>query len=76
MYRARPRSSTDIALSLLSAWGDTLNMAGSRRRLNHIRGRWTHHVIIEKETDLDEDVKGWLHEAYVFSQSRKSKSRN
>lgn len=36
-------------------------------------GRWTHHVIIEKEADLDEDVRGWLHEAYDFS--RKSGGR-
>ncbi len=27
-------------------------------------GRWTHHVIIEKESDLNDDVKGWLKEAY------------
>lgn len=28
-------------------------------------GRWTHHVVIEKESDLDDDVKNWLREAFI-----------
>jgi adenylate kinase family enzyme len=27
-------------------------------------GRWTHHVVIQKEADLDDQVKQWLKEAY------------
>lgn len=30
-------------------------------------GRWTHHVIIETEADLDDVVKTWLEEAYLGS---------
>jgi hypothetical protein len=30
-------------------------------------GRWTHHVIIEKQADLDEDVRAWLRESYDLS---------
>lgn len=30
-------------------------------------GRWTHHVIIEKGSDLDETVFNWLSEAYEYS---------
>lgn len=40
-------------------------------------GRWTHHVIVEHEADLDADVRGWLAEAYAFGQidrRRKAKS--
>ncbi len=37
-------------------------------------GRWTHHVIIEKESDLDENVRAWLREAYEFTQSRKPRT--
>jgi hypothetical protein len=33
-------------------------------------GRWTHHVIIQNEADLNNDVNQWLREAYAFSQSR------
>jgi len=44
-----------------------------KRRIGNVRiedvveprpGRFTHHVIIEKESDLDEDVRAWLREAY------------
>lgn len=27
-------------------------------------GRFTHHVIIEKESDLDQEVREWLRKAY------------
>jgi hypothetical protein len=30
-------------------------------------GRWTHHVVIENETDLDVPVEGWLREAYALA---------
>ena len=29
--------------------------------------RWTHHVIVEKETDLDDELMGWIDEAFQFS---------
>ena len=35
-------------------------------------GRWTHHVYIENEYDLTDDVHKWLIEAYTFGQIRKS----
>ena len=28
---------------------------------------WTHHVLIQKERDLDQDLRDWLHEAYINS---------
>jgi hypothetical protein len=37
-------------------------------------GHWTHHVVIESESDLDEEVGEWLREAYTFGQSRKTRS--
>ena len=54
------------------------------RRIEHERiksaveprpGRWTHHVVIEKESDLDETVCQWLREAYGSAQSRKTRRR-
>ncbi len=33
-------------------------------------GRWTHHVVIEQQSDLDDEVKGWLREAYENSGAR------
>lgn len=55
---------------------------GLGRRLIHPRieestepypGRWTHHVVIEKESDFDDSVRTWLREAFEFSQNRKGK---
>ena len=31
-------------------------------------GRWAHHVVMQKEADLDDTVKGWLREAYNRAQ--------
>jgi hypothetical protein len=33
-------------------------------------GRWTHHVIIEKDADLDVKVRQWLKEAYEQQEQR------
>ena len=34
-------------------------------------GRWTHHVIVESAGELDEELLGWIHEAYLFSESKR-----
>ncbi|MBP1744710.1 MAG: hypothetical protein H6Q58_1688 [Firmicutes bacterium] len=36
-------------------------------------GRWTHHIIIQDETELNTDVYKWLRQAYAFSQGREKK---
>ncbi len=52
-----------------------------RRRVVHPRiktavepspGRWTHHIVILKEDDLDDNVLGWLREAYAGGAREKS----
>jgi hypothetical protein len=37
-------------------------------------GRWAHHVVIETESDFDNNVRGWLKEAYGLSEKRMSPS--
>ena len=32
--------------------------------------RWTHHVIVENETDIDDLLIGWVKEAYDFSMNK------
>ena len=32
--------------------------------------RWTHHVAVRTEEDLDEELTGWLREAYWFSEQK------
>lgn len=34
-------------------------------------GRWTHHVVLSRQEQADEELMDWLREAYVFSQSKR-----
>jgi hypothetical protein len=38
-------------------------------------GRWTHHVVIENESDIDSNIREWLKEAYHVAQQRASSSK-
>lgn len=38
-------------------------------------GRWTHHIIIQDEADLNTDVNKWIRQAYAFSQGREKSNR-
>ena len=33
-------------------------------------GRWTTHIVIEKKEDVDEELLGWLAEAYDFAAAK------
>ena len=33
-------------------------------------GRWTNHIVISRESDLDEELFGWLEQAYAFAQCK------
>ena len=33
--------------------------------------RWTHHVLISGEGQIDDELMGWLQEAYEFSESKR-----
>lgn len=32
--------------------------------------RWTHHVLIQREEEIDDELIGWLEEAYRFSMTK------
>lgn len=34
-------------------------------------GRWTHHVLISKEEQIDGELLGWLREAWAFAESKR-----
>lgn len=34
-------------------------------------GRWTHHVPVSREAELDSELLGWLREAYTFSEEKR-----
>lgn len=33
-------------------------------------GRWTHHVLIAAQEEIDSELMTWIHEAYAFSLSK------
>lgn len=34
-------------------------------------GRWTHHVVVSQEAQMDGELLDWIREAYAFSQSKR-----
>jgi hypothetical protein len=30
-------------------------------------GRWTHHIIVKDESEIDSEIKEWIREAYYFA---------
>lgn len=34
-------------------------------------GRWTHHVVVSQEEQVDGELLDWIREAYEFSQSKR-----
>lgn len=33
--------------------------------------RWTHHVIVERPDEIDEELMGWIEESHRFSRSKR-----
>lgn len=33
--------------------------------------RWTHHVLIQRADECDDEILGWLDEAFAFSESKR-----
>ena len=33
-------------------------------------GRWTHHIVVSKPEDLDEELFSWVREAYDFADTK------
>lgn len=37
--------------------------------------RWTHHVVVHKEEEIDEELIGWIKEAAAFAETKKRKKK-
>jgi hypothetical protein len=61
--KKRPEGSVTLTFSLPNEVVDSRIV----QALEPYPGRWTHHVIIESKSDLDQTVLSWLREAYVNS---------
>ncbi len=33
-------------------------------------GRWTHHIVVSRPEELDEELLGWIREAYDFADAK------
>ena len=33
-------------------------------------GRWTHHIVVSKPEELDEELRSWIREAYAFADAK------
>ncbi len=33
-------------------------------------GRWTHHIVVSKPEELDEELVSWIREAYAFAEAK------
>ncbi len=40
-------------------------------RVEPYPNRWTHHILIERPEQIDEELLGWLVEAYEFAESKR-----
>ena len=34
-------------------------------------GRWTHHILISEESQIDDELLEWLEEAWAFAESKR-----
>lgn len=62
-WKDRPAVCVILTFGLNRKLGD----ARIFRAVEPYPGRWTHHVILQNEEEIDDQVKEWLHEAYDFS---------
>jgi len=61
--KGRPESYVVLSLGLRRKI-DSARAAGA---VEPYPGRWTNHLIIAREADLDDELIGWLKEAYEFA---------
>ena len=75
--RAETVQATLIELGVSPAQLATLGLG---RRVEHPRilqavepypGRWTHHVLVTEADQIDEELMGWLREAWDFAESKR-----
>ena len=67
--RTKERPQTFVTLTLgLSARLDSPRVdASSQPR----PGRWTHHILLSREEELDEELRGWIHASAAFADSKR-----
>jgi hypothetical protein len=68
-YR-RVKGRPDVYIILTFGLGYRLDHPRIMESVEPYPGRWTHHVIIQSEAEMDGQIKEWLREAYHFSNAK------
>ena len=74
---AFPEGSVRVQKTQISFYGRHLFAAASlpvRRRKDWPKicpGRWTHHILVTEAGQIDEELMGWLREAWDFAESKR-----
>lgn len=64
-WAKRPKNSLVLTISLRR----NITSTKIAEAVEPYPGRWTHHIIIKSENDLDQAVLSWLQEAYLNARS-------
>lgn len=70
------RNRPDTSVTLSFALGRRVDDDRIGEAVQTRGGHWMHHVVIEKESDVDEAVTEWLREAYVRGNQERSSRRS
>jgi hypothetical protein len=71
--RSRMKGRSDGRIILTFGLGYKLDNPRIMEAVEPYPRRWTHHVIIQSETEVDAQIKEWLSEAYHFSNAKRSR---
>lgn len=63
----RIRGCPEVFLILSFGLGYPLRSARVAAAVEPYPGRWTHHVIVSEQAQIDEELMGWLREAHEFA---------
>lgn len=66
-----PRRKRDPGLVVSFGLGRRLDAPRVAVAVEPYPNRWTHHIPVACEADLDEELMGWLQEAWTFSETKK-----
>ena len=72
MEWAKNRPPNSVVLSF--ALGKHITHSQIVQAVEPYPGRWMHHVIIQNESDLNEDVRRWLGQAFTFTNHRQQRT--
>ncbi len=65
----KKRSENGLALTVVT--GKKINSPRIEEAVQPKKGYWTHHILINTETDIDDEIREFLRRSYEFALGRK-----